>query len=259
MIWEAAFKRRSSGKLLWLTCNAATNSEAIKKLTKRVYPLKYNLYGGPFVNSTPVTETVAGAICAVVGPNGAGKSTLLNALTGHPSLKVDGSTEEFIKPFFLAFQKPPSIDELTYEQLIIVLDKLHNDFLGTSEQVKERYKEVIDELAITDEMFLAKIGSTLSGGELKKMELLQLFIIKPKTVFLDEIDTGMDIDTKLVTGKLINLYLKGSGATALIVSHSLDYFEYFDINKVLLIKNGIGKMYPKSVIKQIKQEGFKSF
>jgi len=157
----------------------------------------------------------SGETHAIMGPNGTGKSTLSKVIMGDTNYKIiEGSIyfddklindltvdERARLGIFLGLQMPPSIDGVT-----------NADFLRTARSVKEGkdfklmqfIKEINSEtenLNMDKEMIHRSVNKGFSGGERKKNEILQMYILKPNTVILDEIDSGLDVDSLKIVGK----------------------------------------------------------
>jgi Fe-S cluster assembly ATP-binding protein len=158
-----------------------------------------------------------GQIHALMGPNGSGKSTLANAIMGHPSLEVtegqilwDGEDVTEADPderarmgLFMAFQYPVSVPGVTVTK-----------YLRTVKTV-EAAMELVD---VPREFTARYLNEGFSGGEKKRMEILQLALQKPQLAVLDETDSGLDIDALNVVAHGVNS-LKGPDLGVLIITH----------------------------------------
>ena len=209
-----------------------------------------------------------------MGPNGTGKSTLAKVLLGHYMFKVtDGSikfnnkeitklsTDERARlGIFLSMQDPTVIDGVTL-----------SDFLRTSlneRGEKSSLMEFInsiesssDDLDLNKKMIHRSINKGFSGGEKKKSEILQLKVLKPKFIILDELDSGLDVDSLKIVCKNINNYLKDNKDTSvLIITHYDRILEYIKPDKVHIMVDGkIVETGDKSLAKKIESEGYKSY
>ena len=218
-----------------------------------------------------------GEVHAIMGPNGSGKSTLLYALMGHPVFKVsdnlknshsqilfDGkdiislSTEERAKlGIFLALQSPIPIPGVTVTQILRtslggtnnpMTQKLKAGFnpvltknitiggMSLSEFAKS-IQQVAAKLSISKELLSRGIHDGFSGGERKKMEILEAIILKPKLALFDEIDTGLDVDALKTVATGIS-ELKKLGTTILIVTHYQRILKYIIPDKVHILAQG---------------------
>jgi Fe-S cluster assembly ATP-binding protein len=159
----------------------------------------------------------AGEIHAIMGPNGSGKSSLANALMGHPlyrlegSLTLDGEDVTELSPdqkarrgMFLAFQYPVAVPGVTVASFLRAAVSARR---GAEVPVREFRKELLEKMAQLD-MDAAFAGRYLndgfSGGEKKRLEILQLLMLRPRFALLDETDSGLDIDALKVVAAGIN-------------------------------------------------------
>ena len=158
-----------------------------------------------------------GEIHAIMGPNGSGKSTLANGLMGHPAYAVEGRVvlkgedvsalspdEKARKGMFLAFQYPVAVPGVTVASF---LRAAVSAVRGAEVPVREFRKELLARMGDLD-MDPAFAGRYLndgfSGGEKKRLEILQLLMLKPAFALLDETDSGLDIDALKVVAEGIN-------------------------------------------------------
>ena len=162
----------------------------------------------------------SGEIHAIMGPNGAGKSTLSKVIMGDPqyhilsgSITYDGEEittwkvdERARLGIFLAMQMPPEIEGVT-----------NADFMRSAVHAKEQdqfqlfpfvkqMNQMVEELEMDSYMIHRSINQGFSGGERKKNEILQMYLLKPKMVLLDEIDSGLDVDSLKIVGTKVMQY-----------------------------------------------------
>ena len=188
----------------------------------------------------------AGEVVALMGPNGSGKSSLALALMGHPKYKTKGeieldgisfrgkSVDERAKMgLFLAFQYPVSIEGVTIEQL---LRKVARGSMSALEFRKYLTKEA-KRLGIKEELIKRSINDGFSGGEKKRLEILQMAIIKPKYAILDETDSGLDIDALKVVASGVNR-LRSPDRAILIVTHYQRLLNYITPDFVHVLVDG---------------------
>src|SRR5205823_9772316 len=157
----------------------------------------------------------AGQVHAVMGPNGSGKSTLAYALMGHPAYEVTegeilfdgenlvemGADERAQRGLFLAFQYPHAIPGVTVTNFlrsaINAVRKARNGGVEAPISVKEFRQELLakmDRLKVSRELASRYLNEGFSGGEKKRVEILQMAMLKPRIAVLDETDSGLDID-----------------------------------------------------------------
>jgi Fe-S cluster assembly ATP-binding protein len=158
-----------------------------------------------------------GEIHAIMGPNGSGKSSLANALMGHPAYTLEGRLllggedvkelspdEKARKGMFLAFQYPVAVPGVTVASF---LRAAVTAIRGTEVPVREFRKELLTRMADLemDTGFAGRyLNDGFSGGEKKRLEILQLLMLKPRFALLDETDSGLDIDALRIVSRGIN-------------------------------------------------------
>lgn len=199
-----------------------------------------------------------GQVLAVLGRNGTGKSTLLNSITSHPVTTYEGAVDMFT-PVFMGFQKPVEVPEITTIALLQYLQ-----FLATGEQLTEQefyqlHRGAMNELELTPDMLIRPLNTEVSGGENKRIELLQMTVLQPKTLLLDEVDTGLDLDSQILIGKYISEYVKTFKPAVIIVTHNMKFLKYFKVSKAIVLAEGrISHIGGAPLIKQIEEYGFSS-
>jgi Fe-S cluster assembly ATP-binding protein len=177
-----------------------------------------------------------GEIHALMGPNGSGKSTLANAIMGHPSLEVtegeiifDGvdvtetdTDERSRMGLFMAFQYPVSVPGVTVTKYLRTVMNAHREAAGEDPvSLKDFRKTVEAAMQLVDvprEFTTRYLNEGFSGGEKKRMEILQLALQQPKLAVLDETDSGLDIDALKTVANGVNT-LKGPDMGVLIITH----------------------------------------
>ncbi len=215
-----------------------------------------------------------GEVHAIMGPNGSGKSTLAYALMGHPFYEVDAKKSKVTlgkanllkmephvraqKGLFLAFQNPITVPGIRVSHF---LKTIGFNKAKTKESIIVFFRnlEKMTEDTGLDKSFLSRyLNEGFSGGEKKKLELLQLLICKPKVVIVDEIDTGLDIDSLRIVSKALDAYRENNSKPAiLVISHYQSIFNYLKADKVHILKDGkIIKSGNHTLITQVEKEGY---
>ena len=207
--------------------------------------------GGKTVVSDMSLHLKSGEIHVLMGPNGSGKSSLLNAIMGHPkytlttgTMLLDGEditelpTEKKAKAgLFLSLQHLPEIAGVT---LTNFLHRAYKELKDGKETPLEFYKMMdarAKEFGI-DPTFLKKhVNKGLSGGEKKQSEVLQLLALEPKFAFLDEIDSGVDVDAMKRIFTVIE-HLRGKGVGFLLVTHYSNILKSLTPDHVHVMKDG---------------------
>jgi Fe-S cluster assembly ATP-binding protein len=177
-----------------------------------------------------------GEIHALMGPNGSGKSTLANAIMGHPGLEVtDGEIlfegeditdtdpdERARTGLFMAFQYPVAVPGVTVTKYLRTALNAHRAAAGEDPVSLKDFRQTVEqamELTKVPREFSSRyLNEGFSGGEKKRMEILQLALLRPAFAVLDETDSGLDIDALRVVANGVNT-LKGPDMGVLIITH----------------------------------------
>jgi len=196
-----------------------------------------------------------GSVHALMGPNGSGKSTLAFSMTGHPSYHVtsgtvtlDGEDVLALPPdkrakagLFLSFQYPAAIPGVSVANFIRTARmSLHPDDLPPA-KFRKMIFEKLDVLDM-DAAFLSRyVNDGFSGGEKKRLEMLQLAMLAPKYAVLDETDSGLDIDALRAVGATVNALRaseEGKHTGFLIITHYPRILQYIAPDKVHIMMDG---------------------
>lgn len=170
-------------------------------------------------------EINPGELHVILGPNGAGKSTLGKVLLGEEKYKVsDGDIkfrgknmlemethERAQAGFFLSFQAPPELDGVSAREMLFAAAKTIDPDLISSFRFKKSFLKNLAEVHLNKEFADREMNKGSSGGERKKMELATLLTLNPELIFLDEIDSGIDVDAMNVLAKTINNFMENPG------------------------------------------------
>lgn len=213
-----------------------------------------------------------GEIHAIMGPNGTGKSTLSKVIMGYPGFDIKGSIfanntlindltidERSRLGIFLVYQNPISISGLTSSELIkaSVDTKGHKSLYEFALEIEKDMQE----LKMPKEMLHRSFNVGFSGGERKKNEILQVLMLKPKFIILDELDSGLDVDSLKIVCLNLNKYLHENPDTSvLIITHYTRVLEYIKPDFVHKMNNGtIVESGDYSLAKEIENNGYQSF
>jgi Fe-S cluster assembly ATP-binding protein len=177
-----------------------------------------------------------GEIHALMGPNGSGKSTLANVIMGHPGLEVtegqilfkgeditEADPDERARMgIFLAFQYPVSVPGVTVTKYLRTVMNAHRDAKGEEPISLKDFRQTVEAaMALTEvpkEFSSRYLNEGFSGGEKKRMEILQLALQRPEMAILDETDSGLDIDALRVVANGVNS-VAGPDMGVLIITH----------------------------------------
>ena len=217
---------------------------------------------------------------AIMGPNGSGKSTLAYAMMGHPAYEITqgeilldgenivelGADERAQKGLFLAFQYPHAIPGVTVTSFlrsaINAIRKARAGGVDDPIPVKEFRTEILaamDRLKVPRELAQRYLNEGFSGGEKKRVEILQMALLKPKIAVLDETDSGLDIDALRIVAGGVN-ELVGPEMGALVITHYQRILNYITPDKVHVFVGGrIVASGGKELAEQLEAEGYDAF
>ena len=198
----------------------------------------------------------AGEVHALMGPNGSGKSTLANIIMGNPQLEVtegqilfrgrditEADPDERARMgLFMAFQYPVAIPGVTVTKYLRMVMNAHRDARGESEISLKEFRRTVEaamELTKVDRSFTTRyLNDGFSGGEKKRLEILQLALQRPQVAILDETDSGLDIDALNVVAEGVNTVAKQSDMGVLIITHYQRILHLVQPEKVSILFDG---------------------
>jgi len=234
----------------------------------------------------------AGEVHAIMGPNGSGKSTLAKVLAGHPGYKVETRNKIKVKldgkdllrmspdqrgraGLFLAFQYPVSVEGVSVEQLLKaavrkseirnpksqINSKSQNSNskrLSAFEFRKYLTKEA-KKLGIKEDLLKRSLNLDFSGGEKKRVEILQMAILQPRYAILDETDSGLDIDALKIVAEGIRKVRKNNNKMGVVmITHYQRILKYLTPDFVHMMVGGkITKSGGEELAKKIEANGYK--
>lgn len=235
--------------------------------------LKVNIDDKNIINGLNL-EIKRGEVHALMGQNGCGKSTLAKAITGHFAATVTGGSikyknhdllkmepeERANRGVFMSFQSPreiPGVNNLYFLKTSLNLKREFNgkDELNSAEVLK-KIKGLTKELGIDNKVLKRYVNDGFSGGEKKTNELLQMLLLEPDLIILDEIDSGLDIDALKRVGEGINKLLDGK-RSILIITHYKRVLDYIKPDVVHVMAGGkIVKSGDISLVNLLEEEGY---
>jgi len=216
-----------------------------------------------------------GEVHAVMGPNGAGKSTLALALMGYPEYKAEGTVlfdgkniskstpdERARLGLFLGFQHPQEIEGVKVSSMIRkakgatslekqTLDKMMADM--------KKLEGTVRKVGLDKEFIQRELNVGFSGGEKKRLEIVQMMELKPKVVILDEIDSGLDVDGIRLVAEAIKKMQDGK-RSFIIITHYPRILKYVKPDFVhVMVKGKIVKTDGPKLLKLLDEKGYAAF
>ena len=202
-----------------------------------------------------ISYTFLPGVTALLGHNGSGKSSLAFAIMGHPRYSVDGKillanesidtilpTARSDKGIFLSFQNVPEIPGIkVLEYLRTVYNthfkKTHREEKTPSPFVFRRMVEkLLPDLGIESSFLERELFVGFSGGEKRRLELLQIALLEPTYILLDEIDSGLDIDALALLSVKIQKW-KEEGKTIIIITHNFHLLDTINVDRIVIMKD----------------------
>jgi Fe-S cluster assembly ATP-binding protein len=224
-------------------------------------------------------EVDSNEVHAIMGPNGSGKSTLAYAIAGHPAYQITGgqiflegedlteagADERAQKGLFLAFQYPHAIPGVTVTNFLrTAINAIRKGRAGGDDPipVKEFRTELfaqMDRLKVSRELASRYLNDGFSGGEKKRVEILQMAMLKPRMAVLDETDSGLDIDAlKVVAGGVKELV--GPDMGALVITHYQRILNYIRPDFVHVFVDGrIVKEGGPELAQELEESGYEEW
>ena len=217
---------------------------------------------------------------AIMGPNGSGKSTLAYALMGHPSYEITegdisldgeaviplGADERAQRGLFLAFQYPHAVPGVTVTSFLrsAINAKRKAANAGTDDPVpvkefRTELLEAMEHLKVPRELAQRYLNDGFSGGEKKRVEILQMAMLKPRIAILDETDSGLDIDALRVVAEGVNA-LVGPDMGAIVITHYQRILNYITPDHVHVFVDGrIVASGGAELAQQLEADGYEAF
>lgn len=216
-----------------------------------------------------------GEIHAIMGPNGVGKSTLSRVIMGDSNYKINNgdiifngdnlialSTDERAKKgIFLAMQYPMEIEGVSNQDFLrTAISSVNNRRIGLYDFILKCEKGA-EELSMNKDLIHRSLNVGFSGGEKKKNEVLQIKLLSPKFIILDELDSGLDVDSLRIVGENIKKYKEENKETSiLIITHHPKILEYLKPDFVHVMNNGkILKTGNYSLANEIEKNGYNEY
>ncbi len=218
-----------------------------------------------------------GKIHAIMGPNGSGKSSLVMSLMGHPKYEITGGSVKFngedllemevaernLSGLFLAFQHPREIQGVNLTTFLHTMYNAHQSHKDSEYKplsvfkFKKLMKERVHGLKVNPTFLNRSLNHGFSGGEKKKMEILQMSVAEPKLAMLDEIDSGLDVDALRSVCESVTAYHQQSQMGVLMVTHYQRILKYIEPDRIHVIKDGrVVKSGGKEFAAELEESGY---
>lgn len=241
-----------------------------------------DLYAGVAENGKEIIKGLnltinSGEIHAIMGPNGAGKSTLSYILTGKPDYAVTSGELRFLEQdltklmpeeraalgIFLSMQSPVEIPGVTTQNFIKHALNSQRRYRNLPEldvaEFLRLLRAALKDFEVSSEMLKREINVGFSGGEKKRLEILQLSLLQPKLAILDEADSGLDIDALKIVAKGVNQW-HNENNSLLIITHHLDLLRQIKPDFVHIYADGkILKTGDMSLAEELEKSGYKNY
>jgi len=217
-----------------------------------------------------------GKVHAIMGPNGAGKSTLSKAVVGHYDVEVTGGEilykgknilemapeERALEGIFLSFQNPVEVPGVNNAYFLRTALNAKERREGKPETNAAQFLKLmrmhIERLGMKPDMISRNLNEGFSGGEKKRNEILQMEVLQPDVILLDEIDSGLDIDALKAVSEGINR-MKNGERTFLVITHYSRILDYIDPDYVHVLQEGrIVKTGGPELVKLLEAEGYQA-
>ena len=223
-------------------------------------------------------EIKKGEVHAIMGPNGSGKSTLANVLAGSPSYQISNKNSQILldkvslldlspdqraqQGLFLAFQYPVEVPGVKINHFLWESYKVRFKQNSKFNKILDFYKFLetqAEKLSIKPEMLHRGLNEGFSGGEKKKLEVLQMNVLQPQYAILDETDSGLDVDAIKIVAKGIKQVVKDYQTGVIIITHYQRILDYISPDFVhVMIDGKIVQSGDKKIIKKIEDQGYES-
>lgn len=216
----------------------------------------------------------SGEIHAIMGPNGSGKSTLAYALAGHPEYTItqgeawlddklitEMSVDERAKAgLFLAMQYPVEVAGVSVSNFLRTAKTAIN---GEAPQIRQWVKDVkssMEHLRMDEDFAERDVNVGFSGGEKKRLEILQMELLQPTFAVLDETDSGLDVDALRIVSEGVNRVHDATGCGVMLITHYTRILRYIKPSHVHVFVNGhVAAEGGPELADQLEEEGYDKY
>ena len=231
------------------------------------------------LEDTPILHNIdlsvsAGETHVLMGPNGAGKSTLGHVIMGDPTYQVtsgsitfDGVDVTDLSPdkrslagMFLSYQAPVEVPGVPLYSFLRTICQMRPELKTTARKFRQRVADICEQLSMDDSFLTRELNVGFSGGEKKKIEMLQLLLLQPKLAILDETDSGLDVDALSVVSRGIEAYRQECDGALLIITHNTRILERLGVDRThVMVRGNLVGEGDASLIDEIDATGFGRF
>ena len=216
----------------------------------------------------------AGETHVLMGPNGAGKSTLGHVIMGDPAYEVTAGNVRFngadvtelgpdkrsLAGIFLSYQAPVEVPGVPLTTFLRTICDKRPELKMTNKEFRARVRELARQLDMDRSYLDRELNVGFSGGEKKKVEMLQLLLLQPRLAILDETDSGLDVDALGVVSRGIEAYRETCDGALLVITHNTRILERLDVDRThVMVKGNLVAEGDASMIADIDANGFERF
>lgn len=214
-----------------------------------------------------------GEIVAIMGANGSGKTSLAQVIMGNLKYEVQNPKQAKImfagknliimspdersrEGIYVAWQQPVAIPGVSVFSLCRASYQAMGNKIEKLTEFRQKLEALAERVGLTKEHIGRSINEGFSGGEKKRLELLQLLLLTPKLAILDEIDSGLDVDALRLVGEII-VEMKKSGTAFILITHYKRLLEYIEPDRVCVMKKGkIVEEGGMDLVQKIEERGY---
>ena len=215
-----------------------------------------------------------GEVHVLMGPNGAGKSTLGHVIMGDPAYQVTGGTITFdgadvtelspdkrsVAGIFMSYQAPVEVPGVPLMSFLRTICDKRPELKMKNREFRAHVAALAERLDLDPSYLDRELNVGFSGGEKKKLEMLQLLLLRPKLAILDETDSGLDVDALSVVSRGMEAYRAECDGALLVITHNTRILERLEVDRThVMVQGTMVAEGDASLISQIDAEGFERF